>query len=58
MGVNGATIVSGVRVLDEDSVLRTAGQGATFQQVRGARLLTFTWERPPAAIPPDGEAGR
>jgi hypothetical protein len=27
--------------MDEAAVLRTVGQGATFQQVEGVRLLTF-----------------
>jgi uncharacterized protein (DUF4213/DUF364 family) len=34
-------ILSGSRVMDEPAVLRTVGQGATFQQVEGARRLTF-----------------
>jgi uncharacterized protein (DUF4213/DUF364 family) len=40
---HGATIISGARVIDEAAVLRTVGQGATFQQVAeaGVRLLTF-----------------
>jgi uncharacterized protein (DUF4213/DUF364 family) len=38
---HGATIISGARVIDEAAVLRTIGQGATFQQVAGVRLLTF-----------------
>lgn len=42
---HGVTLVSGTRVVDEDAVLRTVGQGATFQQVEGVRLLTMT--RPP-----------
>jgi uncharacterized protein (DUF4213/DUF364 family) len=33
--------LSGTKVLDEPAVLRTVGQGATFRQVEGARLLTF-----------------
>jgi len=28
-------------VIDEAAVLRTVGQGATFQQVEGTRLLTL-----------------
>lgn len=32
---HGATIISGTRVVDEASVLRTVGQGATFPQVEG-----------------------
>jgi uncharacterized protein (DUF4213/DUF364 family) len=38
---HGATIISGARVIDEAAVLRTVGQGATFQQVEGVRLLTL-----------------
>lgn len=38
---HGATLVSGTRVVDEDAVLRTVGQGATFRQVEGVRLLTL-----------------
>jgi uncharacterized protein len=37
----GAHIVSGVQVFDEGAVLRTAGQGANFRQVEGARLLSM-----------------
>ncbi len=40
----GATIVSGARVVDEAAVLRTVGQGATFRQVEGVRLLTLQRE--------------
>jgi uncharacterized protein (DUF4213/DUF364 family) len=38
---HGATIVSGTRVVDEAAVLRTVGQGASFRQVEGVKLLTF-----------------
>lgn len=38
---HGATLLSGARVIDEAAVMCTAGQGATFQQIEGARLLTF-----------------
>jgi uncharacterized protein (DUF4213/DUF364 family) len=38
----GVNIIAGSRVVDEDAVLHAIGQGATFQQVRGVRLLTFT----------------
>jgi hypothetical protein len=38
---HGAAMVSGARVTDEAAVLRTAAQGATFQQVEGVRLLTL-----------------
>lgn len=37
----GVNILSGSRVLDEVAVLRTVGQGATFQQVEGVRLLSL-----------------
>jgi uncharacterized protein len=37
----GATILSGARVVDEAAALRTIGQGASFQQVEGVRLLTI-----------------
>jgi uncharacterized protein (DUF4213/DUF364 family) len=43
---HGVTILSGARVVDEIAALRTIGQGASFQQVEGVRLLTFrrnTW---------------
>lgn len=39
---HGATILSGVGVVDEDALLHTVGQGATFQQVEGVRRLTLT----------------
>jgi uncharacterized protein (DUF4213/DUF364 family) len=38
---HGVSILSGSRVVDEAAVLRTVGQGATFQQVEGVRLLTL-----------------
>jgi uncharacterized protein (DUF4213/DUF364 family) len=38
---HGVSILSGSKVMDEAAVLRTVGQGATFQQVEGVRLLTF-----------------
>jgi hypothetical protein len=41
----GATIISGTRVVDESAVLRTVGQGASFRQVEGVRLLTYTNEK-------------
>jgi len=40
----GVDILSGTRVVDEATVLRTVGQGASFKQVeraKGVRLLTF-----------------
>jgi len=39
---HGVNIIAGSRVIDEDAVLHAIGQGATFQQVQGVRLLTFT----------------
>jgi uncharacterized protein (DUF4213/DUF364 family) len=42
---HGATIISGARVVDEVAVMRTVGQGATFQQVEGVRLLTLAREK-------------
>jgi uncharacterized protein (DUF4213/DUF364 family) len=41
---HGATIISGARVVDEVAVMRTVGQGATFQQVEGVQLLTLRRE--------------
>jgi uncharacterized protein (DUF4213/DUF364 family) len=41
----GVDILSGTRVLDEAAVLRTVGQGASFRQVEGVKLLSFTRER-------------
>jgi uncharacterized protein (DUF4213/DUF364 family) len=38
---HGATLLSGVQVVDEQAVQRTVAQGATFQQVEGVRLLTL-----------------
>jgi len=37
----GVSLLSGSRVVDEAAVLRTVGQGASFQQVEGVQLLTF-----------------
>ncbi|MDI6768913.1 MAG: DUF364 domain-containing protein [Anaerolineales bacterium] len=36
-----ATILSGTRIVDETAALRTIGQGASFQQVEGVRLLSI-----------------
>lgn len=38
---HGAALLSGVRVVDEEAVLRTVAQGATFQQVEGVRRVTL-----------------
>ncbi len=38
---HGISILSGSRVVDEAAVLRTVGQGASFQQVEGVRLMTL-----------------
>ncbi len=37
----GVNILSGTRVVDEAAALRTVGQGASFRQVEGVKLLTF-----------------
>jgi uncharacterized protein (DUF4213/DUF364 family) len=42
---HGVTILSGTRVVDEDAVLRTVSQGASFRQVEGVRLLTFEYKK-------------
>jgi uncharacterized protein (DUF4213/DUF364 family) len=42
---HGVTILSGARIVDEAAALRTIGQGATFQQVEGVKLLTFINEK-------------
>lgn len=42
---HGVTILSGTRVLDEEAVLRTVGQGASFRQVGGVKLLTLVHEK-------------
>lgn len=39
---HGVDILSGSKVIEEAAVLRTIGQGATFQQVEGVRLLNLT----------------
>jgi hypothetical protein len=41
----GVAILSGARIVDETAALRTIGQGATFQQVEGVKLLTFVNEK-------------
>jgi uncharacterized protein (DUF4213/DUF364 family) len=38
---HGITFLSGARVVDEAAVLHAVGQGASFQQVEGVRLLTL-----------------
>lgn len=38
---HGITIMSGARVIDEEAVLGSVGQGASFRQVEGVKLLTF-----------------
>jgi uncharacterized protein (DUF4213/DUF364 family) len=42
---HGITIISGTRVIDEAAVLRTVGQGASFQQVEGKKLLTLIYKK-------------
>ncbi len=41
---HGVDIISGVQITDLASVIRTIGQGATFQQVEGVRLVTLDAE--------------
>lgn len=41
---HGIAALSGVQVVDEDAVLRTIRQGATFRQVEGARLIVMSQE--------------
>ena len=38
---HGVNILAGSIVVDENAVIRTVGQGASFQQVEGVRLLTL-----------------
>jgi uncharacterized protein (DUF4213/DUF364 family) len=38
---HGVSVLAGAYVTDEEAVLRTAGQGASFQQVEGVRRLTW-----------------
>jgi uncharacterized protein (DUF4213/DUF364 family) len=42
---HGVSILSGARVTDEAAVLRLAGEGATFRQMQGVRLLTLQRDR-------------
>jgi len=41
----GINILSGTRIIDKAAVMSTAGQGASFRQVRGVKLLTFVHEK-------------
>jgi len=41
---HGVSMLAGAYVIDEEAALRTAGQGASFQQVEGARRLTWIRE--------------
>jgi len=41
----GVNIISGTQVIGESAVLRTVGQGASFRQVEGVKLLTFVHEK-------------
>jgi uncharacterized protein (DUF4213/DUF364 family) len=41
----GVDILSGTRVLDEAAVLRTVGQGSSFRQVEGVKLVSFIREK-------------
>jgi uncharacterized protein (DUF4213/DUF364 family) len=40
----GVTVLSGALVVDEEAAMRTIGQGATFQQVEGVRLVAMSRE--------------
>ena len=42
---HGATILSGTRVVDENAAALTISQAASFQQVKGVRLLSMTNEK-------------
>lgn len=42
---HGVTTIAGTHVVDESSVLRTVGQGASFRQVEGVKLLTLDREK-------------
>ena len=42
---HGVNLLAGTKVIDEAAVLRTVGQGATFQQVQGVHLLTLGSEQ-------------
>jgi uncharacterized protein (DUF4213/DUF364 family) len=41
---HGADVVSGTRVIDPELALRSAGEGATFRQIQGIRLLSMARE--------------
>jgi uncharacterized protein (DUF4213/DUF364 family) len=41
----GVSILSGAHIFDEAAVLQTIGQGASFRQVEGVKLLTFFQEK-------------
>jgi len=41
----GVTFISGARVINEEAVMHTVGQGAIFPQVEGVRLLTLSKSR-------------
>jgi uncharacterized protein (DUF4213/DUF364 family) len=41
----GIDIISGALIIDEAAVLQTVGQGASFRQVEGVKLLTFVKEK-------------
>jgi uncharacterized protein (DUF4213/DUF364 family) len=41
---HGADVISGTRVTHPELALRSAGEGATFRQIQGIRLLTMARE--------------
>jgi uncharacterized protein (DUF4213/DUF364 family) len=42
---HGVNYISGTQVIDESAVMRTVGQGASFRQVEGVKLLTLIHEK-------------
>ncbi len=40
----GFDLLAGVRIVDEEALFLSVGQGATFRQVRGAQLVTYAKE--------------
>jgi uncharacterized protein (DUF4213/DUF364 family) len=41
----GVDILSGTKVMNQSVVLQTVGQGASFKQVQGVKLLTFVRQK-------------
>jgi hypothetical protein len=53
----GVDAVSGTRVVDVPAVLRAVGEGATFRQIPGKRLLTMMRREPVDGISMKEEPG-